>query len=149
MPQLPKIGPLPEFRGLSAWINSEPLTVAGLHGRAVLVAFWTFGCVNCVHTLPYVNAWYEKFGGEDFEIIGVHTPEFDHERVAANVAQAVERYNIAYPVALDNDYTTWNAFGNRYWPTHYFADRDGIVRHTHIGEGDYEASEKVIAELIA
>jgi len=139
----------PELRGITEWINSEPLTLEGLRGTVVLVHFWTFDCINCQNVQPYVKAWYERYRDQGFTVIGVHTPELDIERDIANVRAAVAREGVTFPVAFDPDYATWNAYGNHYWPGFYFVDKRGRVRHTHFGEGEYERSERVIRELIA
>ncbi len=116
------------------WINSPPLTAAHLKGKVVLVEFWTFDCINCVRTLPAMRALASAYPDTDVVIVGVHTPELDHERDARNVERAVKRLEVRYPVAIDNDYAIWRAFGNRYWPALYLIDRRGVIRHTHVGE---------------
>ncbi|HTK04208.1 MAG TPA: thioredoxin family protein [Candidatus Eisenbacteria bacterium] len=141
-------GRAPEFKGLSGWINTPPLTMSGLRGSVVLVDFWTYSCVNCVRTLPYVRAWHEAYKDKGLVIIGVHTPEFEFERDRANVEAAVKRFGITYPVAVDNDYAVWNAYKNRYWPAHYFIDVRGDIRSQHFGEGGYDHSEQVIRALL-
>jgi cytochrome c biogenesis protein CcdA/thiol-disulfide isomerase/thioredoxin len=142
------LGPSPELAGISAWINSEPLTIASLRGKVVLVQFWTFGCINCIHVQPYVKAWYDRYASAGLVVIGVHTPELSFERDLANVRDAVATAEVRFPVAVDPDFTTWNAFRNNYWPAFYFIDKGGQIRHTHFGEGDYEGSERVIRELL-
>ena len=139
----------PELTGISTWINSNPVTLASLRGKVVLVDFWTFGCVNCQRTLPYVKAWYAKYHGRGFEIIGVHTPELSYERSVANVRKAVNRLGIAYPVAIDPSFATWNAYSNQYWPAEYFIDKQGRIRHYVEGEGGYTNTPKVIEALLA
>ncbi len=139
----------PELRGITEWINTGPLTIAGLRGSVVLVHFWTFDCVNCQNVQPYVKAWYARYRDQGFTVIGVHTPELDVERDIANVRAAVTREGVTFPVAFDPDYATWNAYRNRYWPAFYFVDKTGRVRHTQFGEGEYERAERVIRELIA
>jgi thiol-disulfide isomerase/thioredoxin len=146
---LPVEGRAPEFAGITAWLNGGPLTVAGLAGKVVLVDFWTYSCVNCVRTLPYVQAWHEAYKDKGLVIVGVHTPEFDFEKDEANVRAALAKYGITYPVAMDNDYATWNAYSNHYWPAHYFVDAKGDVRYHHFGEGNYGHSEAVIKALLA
>ena len=146
---LPDYGPAPEFTGLEGWINSGPLTLEGLRGNVVLIDFWTYSCVNCIRTLPHLRNWHDRYADEGLVIVGVHTPEFAFERERGNVEEAVEGFEIAYPVALDPDYGTWRAWGNRYWPAKYFIDRDGIVRFAHFGEGHYEESELVIRALLS
>lgn len=146
---LPDHGPAPEFTGLEGWINSGPLTLEGLRGNVVLIDFWTYSCVNCIRTFPHLKRWHDRYADEGLVIVGVHTPEFAFERERDNVEGAVESFEIAYPVALDPDYGTWRAWGNRYWPAKYFIDRDGNVRFAHFGEGHYEESELVIRALLA
>lgn len=138
----------PELTGIAGWINSEPQTLAQLHGKVVLIDFWTYSCINCQRTQPYVNAWYDTYEKDGFVVIGVHAPEFAFEKVQANVEQAVKAANIKYPVALDNDFKTWKAYENHYWPAKYLIDRDGRVRYTHFGEGDYDATESTIRTLL-
>ena len=139
----------PELRGITEWINSKPLTLEGLRGTVVLVHFWTFDCINCQNVQPHVKDWYARYQGQGFTVIGVHTPELDIERDIANVRDAVARKGVAFPVAFDPAYATWNAYGNHYWPAFYFVDKRGRVRHAHFGEGEYDRSEQVIRELIA
>ncbi|MCJ7624604.1 MAG: cytochrome c biogenesis protein DipZ, partial [Anaerolineaceae bacterium] len=147
--QLPNLGPAPEFTGINNWINSEPLTLAELKGKVVIVDFWTYSCINCVRTLPYITDWNIKYADDGLVIIGVHTPEFEFEKDTMNVQDAVTRFGIEYPVAQDNDFATWRAFNNRYWPAKYFIDAEGNVRYTHFGEGKYEESELVIKQLLS
>jgi cytochrome c biogenesis protein CcdA/thiol-disulfide isomerase/thioredoxin len=146
---LEDLGPAPELSGITAWINSPPTTLAQLRGRVVLVHFWTFGCINCIHVQPYVKAWFERYAGDGFVVLGVHTPELSFERDVDNVREAVAKADVRFPVAFDPDYTTWNAYRNSYWPAFYFVDKSGHIRHVHFGEGDYEGSEAVIRELLA
>jgi cytochrome c biogenesis protein CcdA/thiol-disulfide isomerase/thioredoxin len=146
---LPVMGPMPEFAGITAWINSPPLSAADLRGKVVLVDFWTYSCINCIRTLPYVTRWFGKYKDEGFVVVGVHTPEFSFEQELGNVEQAVVRNHIHYPVALDNGYGTWNAFKNHYWPAHYLIDAQGQIRETHFGEGQYEETERAIQALLA
>ena len=119
-----------------------------LRGKIVLIDFWTYSCINCLRTLPHLSNWYEKYKDKDFVVIGVHTPEFEFEKDPKNVQKAIERLHIHYPVALDNDYQTWQAFGNMYWPAHYLVDRKGIIRQIHYGEGAYIETENEIRELL-
>ena len=142
------INTLPEITGAVAWINSAPLTNADLKGKVILIDFWTYSCINCLRTLPYVKAWAEKYKNNNFIILGVHTPEFAFEKKIKNVEEAVKDLGITYPVAIDNEYKIWNSFQNEYWPAHYFIDHTGKIRHRHFGEGSYDKSEKVIQELI-
>jgi thiol-disulfide isomerase/thioredoxin len=146
---LPNLGPAPELTGTQQWINSEPLTIEGLKGKVVVVDFWTYTCINCIRTLPYLNAWHEKYSDDGLVIIGVHTPEFEFEKSYDNVLAAVKKYEIKHPVVQDNNFATWRAYGNRYWPRKYVIDREGNVRYDHIGEGAYEETERVIQELLA
>ena len=147
--RLQDYGQAPDFQGISQWVNSQPLTLASLRGKVVLIDFWTYSCVNCIRTLPYVKRWYETYRDAGLVVIGVHTPEFAFEHVPGNVEEAVRSFGIDYPVALDNDFGTWSAWGNRYWPAEYYIDRQGHVRYAHFGEGDYAETEKVIRTLLA
>ena len=146
---LPDLGQAPEFTGLERWYNSAPLAMAGLRGRVVLVDFWTHECINCIHTLPHVLAWDRDFRAQGLTIVGVHTPEFDRERVAANVEAAIARWGIRYPVAQDNSFATWKAWRNQYWPAFYLVDRRGRIRYRHFGEEDYDVTEAAIRALLA
>jgi cytochrome c biogenesis protein CcdA/thiol-disulfide isomerase/thioredoxin len=139
----------PDFAGIDHWLNSQPLTMAGLRGKVVLVDFWTYSCINCIRTLPYTESWYQKYAAEGLVIVGVHTPEFAFEHDASNVQAAISRFGITYPVAQDNEYGTWNAYGNSYWPADYLIDANGHVRATHDGEGDYNTTEAEIRSLLA
>jgi thiol-disulfide isomerase/thioredoxin len=130
-------------------LNSAPLTIDGLKGKVVLVDFWTYSCINCLRSIPYVQAWADKYKDAGLVVVGVHAPEFALEKSIANVTAAVGRLGISYPVAIDNDYGVWRAFNNQYWPAHYFIDAQGRIRHHHFGEGEYERSERVIQELLA
>ncbi len=138
----------PEFAGLENWINSDPQTLQQLRGKVVLVDFWTYSCINCVRSVPHVEQWYEQYKDQDFVVVGVHAPEFSFERDPKNVDENTRRLGITYPVALDNDRKTWNAFENRYWPAHYLIDKEGIVRRVHFGEGEYDKTERAIKTLI-
>jgi len=146
---LPNLGPAPELTGVMNWINTDPLTLEVLRGKVVLVDFWTYSCINCVRTLPYLNDWHAKYADDGLVIIGVHTPEFEFEKEFKNVTEAIERFGIKYAVVQDNDFKTWRAFNNRYWPAKYFIDAEGNVRYTHFGEGKYDESELVIRQLLA
>lgn len=145
---LPVEGNLPELSGAVSWLNSPPLTTASLRGKVVLVDFWTYSCINCLRTLPYVKAWAEKYKPYGLVVIGVHAPEFAFEKDLGNVRHAVSDLGLNYPIAIDNDYTIWRAFNNEYWPAHYFADAQGKLRHHHFGEGSYDESERVIQNLL-
>jgi cytochrome c biogenesis protein CcdA/thiol-disulfide isomerase/thioredoxin len=146
---LPDLGAAPEFTGIDSWLNSKPLTMAGLRGKVVLVDFWTYSCVNCIRTLPYVESWYQKYASQGLVIVGVHTPEFAFEHDAGNVGAAIARFGITYPVAQDNEYATWNAYANEYWPADYLIDATGRLRNAHFGEGDYVQTEDAIRALLA
>ncbi|MBX3627392.1 MAG: thioredoxin family protein [Rhizobacter sp.] len=147
--QLPDFGAAPEFRGIERWLNSEPLTLGGLRGRVVMVDFWTFGCINCQRTMPYVNAWAERYTPQGLTVVGVHTPEFPLERSVDNLVSAMKRQGIRHPVAQDNDWATWKAYGNQYWPAFYLVDAQGRIRYKRFGEGEYERTESVIRALLA
>ncbi len=138
----------PEITGIQEWINSSPTTLEQLRGKVVLVDFWTYSCVNCIRTQPYLNAWYERYQKDGFEILGVHAPEFAFEKVPDNVRRAVTEAGIKYPVALDNDFATWRAYGNRYWPAKYLVNKEGKIVFTHFGEGGYDEMEAKIRELL-
>lgn len=149
---LPVIGVAPELEGTQEWFNTpggRSLSMAELRGRIVLIDFWTYTCINCIRTQPWLNAMWERYGDRGLVIIGVHTPEFPFERDAGNVEAAIERAKIKYPVVQDNDYTVWDSYANQYWPAEYFIDAQGRVRYAHFGEGDYSHKEEVIRELLA
>jgi cytochrome c biogenesis protein CcdA/thiol-disulfide isomerase/thioredoxin len=145
---LPIEGDLPALDGAVQWLNSPPLTAQALKGKVVLVDFWTYSCINCLRSLPYVKAWAEKYRDQGLVVIGVHAPEFAFERDVGNVTKAMKDLGINYPVAIDNDYKIWRAFNNEYWPAHYFADAQGRIRYHHFGEGEYADSERVIQQLL-
>lgn len=138
----------PEFTGIQTWLNSGPLTMSALRGHVVLVDFWTYSCINCIRTLPYITKWDQAYHDKGLVIIGVHAPEFEFEKDVANVGRALAKYNIHYPVAIDNRLDTWTAFRNRYWPAHYLIDRQGRVVYTHFGEGNYAKTEHNIRYLL-
>jgi cytochrome c biogenesis protein CcdA/thiol-disulfide isomerase/thioredoxin len=148
---LPVEGTLPplESLGIGPWFNSPPLTTAELRGHVVVIDFWTYSCINCLRSIPYVKAWAERYRKEGLVVIGVHAPEFAFEHDPANVARAVKNLGITYPVVMDNDWKLWRALKNNYWPAHYFIDAEGRVRYHHFGEGDYAMSERVIRQLLA
>ncbi|HSC82562.1 MAG TPA: cytochrome c biogenesis protein DipZ [Pseudomonas sp.] len=150
-PQLdtPPQGQMPSLSGAVEWLNSPELSSEALRGKVVLVDFWTFDCINCQHTLPYVKQWAQRYEKDGLQVIGVHTPEYGFERVLANVREQVTRLGITYPVAVDNDYAIWRAFNNQYWPAHYLIDAKGQVRYVHFGEGAYATQEQVIKTLLA
>jgi len=145
---LPVEGELPSFGGATGWLNTPPLTPAGLRGKVVLVSFWTYTCINWLRQLPYLRAWAGKYAGHGLVVIGVHTPEFSFEHFGDNVRRAAADMRIDYPVATDNNYAVWSAFGNHYWPALYFADAQGRIRHHYYGEGEYQQSEMVIQQLL-
>lgn len=139
----------PELTHIEQWLNSPPLTMAGLRGKVVLVDFWTYSCINCLRTLPYVTKWHAKYKDQGLVVLGVHTPEYAFERKTSNVQTAIKRYNIQYPVAQDNEYGTWKAYNNQYWPAAYLIDRGGKIVLTHFGEGGYDEMEAAIKRLLA
>ena len=139
----------PDFKGINAWINSPPQSVHGLRGKVVLVEFWTYSCINCVRVMPYVKQWHAKYKDQGLVVIGVHTPEYGHEKRLGNLRAATQRFGITYPVAQDNDYETWNAYGNRYWPAMYLIDQQGRVVYQHFGEGQYKETEAKIHALLS
>ncbi|MFT4065568.1 cytochrome c biogenesis protein CcdA [Paraburkholderia sp.] len=147
-PPLPVEGVLPSLNGAVQWLNSPPLSVQGLRGKVVLVDFWTYSCINCLRSLPYVKAWADKYKDQGLVVIGVHAPEFAFERNIDNVKKATHDLGIDYPVAIDNNYAIWRTLNNQYWPAHYFVDAQGRIRYHHFGEGDYAQSEKVIQQLL-
>jgi cytochrome c biogenesis protein CcdA/thiol-disulfide isomerase/thioredoxin len=147
--ELPVEDLMPSLDGAQEWLNSAPLTMEGLKGKVVLVDFWTYSCINCLRSIPYVRAWAEKYRDHGLVVIGVHAPEFAFERNVGNVKNSIATLKIGYPVAIDNEYKIWRAFENEYWPAHYFIDANGKVRHHHFGEGDYAESERVIQKLLA
>jgi thiol-disulfide isomerase/thioredoxin len=145
---LPDYGPAPDFAGISQWYNSPPLTLAKLRGKVVLVDFWTYSCINCLRTLPHLEAWDRMYRSKGLVIVGVHTPEFSFEADKGNVGAAVKRLGVKYPVALDPNYDTWNRYGNQYWPAEYLIDKQGHVRHADFGEGSYNETEGLIRKLL-
>jgi len=138
----------PDFTGITNWFNSKPLNLADLRGKVVLVDFWTYGCVNCVNTLPHVTDLYAKYKDKGLVVVGVHTPEFPFERSASNVQAALKRHGITYPVAQDNDSKTWNAYSNQYWPAQYIIDQNGKIVFQHAGEGRYDEIDRTVAKLL-
>jgi cytochrome c biogenesis protein CcdA/thiol-disulfide isomerase/thioredoxin len=146
---LPNLGKAPEITGIDHWLNSEPLTLASLHGKVVLVDFWTYSCINCIRTLPYLESWYQKYAAEGLVIVGVHAPEFAFEHDTGNVQSAIAQFGITYPVAQDNEFKTWGAYSNQYWPAHYLIDANGNIRAEHFGEGAYAETEAQIRGLLA
>lgn len=148
MPPLESQGAMPSLDGAVQWLNSPPLSSESLRGKVVLVDFWTYDCINCQHTLPYVNDWAKKYEKDGLVVIGVHTPEYGYEKIIDNVREQVRKLDIHYPVAIDNQYAIWRAFNNQYWPAHYFIDAKGQVRYSHFGEGRYGEQEQVIQQLL-
>ncbi len=139
----------PEFAGIEKWLNTEPLSMQQLRGKVVLVDFWTYTCINCVRTLPYVKSWYDKYQSQGLVVVGVHTPEYPFERSTQNVAAALKKFDIRYPVAQDNRYTTWSAYNNQFWPATYLINKKGQIVYTHFGEGNYPETEAAIRNLLA
>jgi thiol-disulfide isomerase/thioredoxin len=139
---------LPDFQGINYWLNSHPLAIANLKGNVVLVQFWTFACINCQRTLPYITKWHQQYAAQGLKVIGIHTPEFAFERDVNNIKRALQQHKITYPVAVDNEYKTWNAYDNKYWPHLFLADRQGQIKYDHVGEGAYEKTEQTIRQLL-
>ncbi len=139
----------PDFNGIEAWINSEPLTMEGLRGSVVLIDFWTYTCINCIHTFPFLREMQSKYADQGLVIVGVHSPEFEFEKNYENVVEATQKHDLVWPMAQDNEFKTWYRYNNRYWPAEYLVDKDGVIRYTHFGEGAYAETEAVIQELLA
>ena len=146
--ELPVIKKAPEFAGLTSWMNSEPFSLKELKGKVVLIDFWTYTCINCIRNIPHIEAFYERYKDNGLVVLGVHTPEFEFEKDVENVKESVKEHGVLYPVALDNDYATWNAFENRFWPALYLIDAKGNIRYTHFGEGQYAKTEAAIQQLL-
>ena len=138
----------PELVGITGWLNAEPFTLESLRGNVVLIDVWTYTCVNCIRTLPYIKEWHDKYADKGLVIVGVHSPEFEFEKVRENVEGAIEDYELKYPVVQDNDFRTWRALSNRYWPAKYLVDKDGVIRYRHFGEGAYDETEQQIRDLL-
>src|SRR5438105_14811848 len=147
--KLPIEGEFPSLGGANEWLNSPPLTAAGLRGKVVLIDVWTYTCTNWLRTLPYVRAWAEKYRNQGLVVIGAHTPEFPFEKDIDNVRWAAKEMNVNYPIAVDSDYGVWRAFDNNYWPAVYVADVNGRIRYHHFGEGNYDGIERVIQRLLS
>jgi len=145
---LPKIVQAPEIEGITGWVNTLPLTLQELRGKVVLIDFWTYSCINCIRTFPYLKEWYAKYKDKGLVIVGVHTPEFEFEKKTENVQDAVKRFGLLYPVAIDSNFKTWQNFNNSYWPAHYLIDQEGIIRSFHFGEGAYMKTENDIRQLL-
>jgi thiol-disulfide isomerase/thioredoxin len=143
------VGQLPEFVGISQWLNTPPLKVADLKGQVVLIQFWTLGCINCQRTFPSMVAWQRQYAQRGLKIVGIHTPEFPYEREISNIRQAMQKYDITYSVAVDNQFKTWMAYQNRFWPHLFLADRQGKIQYDHIGEGAYDRTEQMIRQLLS
>jgi cytochrome c biogenesis protein CcdA/thiol-disulfide isomerase/thioredoxin len=144
-------GPAPNFTGITAWLNTpggRPLSLSALRGKVILVDFWTYSCINCQRTLPHIEAWYKEYAGDGFVVVGVHTPEFAFEHVVSNVRAQAAALGVRYPVAVDDNYATWNAYDNQYWPADYLIDAQGDVRSVHFGEGGYSTTEQLIRQLL-
>lgn len=141
-------GAAPEFSGIDHWLNSPPLSMKALRGKVVLVDFWTYSCINCINTLPYVKQWYEKYKDQGLVVVGVHTPEYPFEKSTSNVQEALKRFDIRYPVAQDNSYGTWSAFHNEYWPALYLINAQGQLVYQSFGEGRYAETEAAIRKLL-
>ena len=145
---LPPTTPAPGFRDVTSWINTEPFTLEDMRGKVVLIDFWTYTCVNCIRTLPYIKSWHSKYADSGLVIVGVHAPEFEFEKDRQNVIDAMEEFGLEYAVFQDNDFGTWRNYNNRYWPAKYLIDKDGFVRYTHFGEGKYQETEDLIRVLL-
>jgi thiol-disulfide isomerase/thioredoxin len=139
----------PEFGGIAAWINGDPLTMEELRGKVVLIDFWTYTCINCIRTFPFLKQWYSRYTDDGLVIVGVHSPEFDFEKDFDNVVEATQVNALDWTMAQDDDFVTWRSYSNRFWPAKYLIDKDGVVRYTHFGEGGYAETEDVIRELLA
>lgn len=139
----------PEFVGIVDWENSSPLTLASLRGKVVLVDFWTYSCINCQRTIPFLRQWWDKYKTAGFVIVGVHSPEFEFEKNLDNIRRAIKTYGVTWPVAVDSSMSTWSAYRNEYWPAEYLIDKSGRIRHTHFGEGAYDTTERAIQALLA
>ncbi len=148
-PSLPDLGPLPELSGGTQWINSAPITRASLKGRVVMIEIWTFGCYNCLNALPHIKETAERYKAAGLVTIGVHTPEFDREKVPANVERRVKELGVAFPVVMDNDFAIWRSFNNRFWPSVYIVDKQGRIRFHHDGEGRYDDIDAAVRTLLA
>ena len=142
-------GPAPAFSNISQWLNGPAQSIEGLRGKVVLVDFWTYSCINCIRTLPYVKKWHEAYKDKGLVVVGVHTPEYAFERKTDNVVEAMKKLGVTYSVALDNRYATWDAYRNTYWPAVYLIDKKGRIVYTHFGEGKYAETEATIARLLA
>jgi thiol-disulfide isomerase/thioredoxin len=139
---------LPEFQGIQEWLNSSPLTKKDLQGSVALIHIWTFACINCQRTLPYIVKWHQQYAAQGLKVVSVHTPEFPYERKIANIQAAIKKHGITYPVAVDNDFKTWQAYKNEYWPHLFLANRQGTIVYDHIGEGAYLDTEQTIQKLL-
>lgn len=147
-PLLKNLGPAPEFVGLDKWYNTEPIKSEQFKGKVTLVNFWTYSSINCIRSVPYITDWYTKYKEQGFNVVGIHTPEFAFGKVQLNVESAIKKYAIGYPVAMDNNYKTWTAYHNQFWPAYYLIDKDGNIVYAHYGEGKYNVTEKAIRTLL-
>ena len=143
-----KVVSAPDFDGATAWLNSKPIAMQSLHGKVVLVEFWTRECINCLHVVPHTRELYKRYAADGLVVVGVHTPEYDEEHDVGALKDAIRDLGITYPVAMDNDYRIWNDWGNRYWPAVYLIDQEGHVVYRHVGEGDYDRVEERIRQLL-
>jgi cytochrome c biogenesis protein CcdA/thiol-disulfide isomerase/thioredoxin len=151
-PELESCGAVPDIKGITKWLNTPanaPVDLKSLRGKVVLIDFWAYSCINCQRAIPHVTGWYDAYHDKGFEVIGVHTPEYAFEKVEANVASGAKDLGITYPIAMDNDYSTWTNYRNRYWPAEYLIDQQGVVRHVKFGEGDYDGTERLIRQLLS
>jgi len=139
----------PEFKGIDHWLNGPPQSLQRLRGKVVLVEFWTYSCINCIHVMPHVKQWHDRYADQGLVVIGVHTPEFDYEKALPNVEAAAKRFGITWPIAQDNRSQTWDAYGNQFWPALYLIDQQGRIVYRRVGEGDYAATEAQIRRLLA
>jgi thiol-disulfide isomerase/thioredoxin len=147
-PSTPAGQPAPEFTGIVDWENGPALTLSALRGKVVLIDFWTYSCINCQRTFPYLRQWYSSYRDQGLVIVGVHSPEFEFEKDVGNIRQAIKHYDVTWPVAVDSNMATWSAYNNQYWPAEYLIDKNGRVRHTHFGEGEYAQTEQAIRDLL-
>ena len=138
----------PELVGIEGWINTEPFTLESLRGKVVLIDIWTYTCINCIRTFPFLKDWYEKYADQGLVIVGVHTPEFDFEKIRKNVVEAAGKHGLLWPIVQDNDFATWDSYENQFWPAKYLIDKDGYIRYSHFGEGAYSETEEKIQELL-
>jgi len=149
MKKLPDLGKMPAIGGISAWFNTDaPITKEGMRGKVVMIDFMTYSCVNCIRTFPHLSEWHERYADKGLLLVGIHTPEFDFEKIPGNVEEALKKYGLTFPIGLDSEYVTWLNFNNTYWPSTYLFDPDGTLRYSHFGEGSYEETEAAIRSLL-